>query len=368
MATAATSTDAVACFNFATNHAKIFLFAPSPDQVSAVASFISLGALPRSLTFFARNTFSPGLDRFFRNYRVPISALFSAISRAGTVLALRVQNISLSDPKVYESFAGTVGALEELSIIGCELCEPAMKAVAQALRENRSLVRFAANLLGSPAASLLLSSVQSRGTLRRLELLRSSLPPEDAHRLSSLLSQRGCCLQSLNVHWNNLHSAGAIILAEEGLSRNRTLVMLDVGQNQIGVEGARAICRALYRSRELRELRLYNNALGVKGAEEVRGLLESNRSITSMSLSENQFGDAGAAEIAKGLGRTRTLAVLDLNENQIAEVGATSLARAVLGNSSLLRITMRGNDLGPAGRKALVAAANAKKLQVEVTF
>ena len=162
-----------------------------------------------------------------------------------------------------------------------------------------------------------------------LDLGGNQIGAEGARALASLSA-----LTSLYLGGNQIGAEGARALAS--LS---TLTLLDLGGNQIGDDGAQAL--ALLSA--LTSLHLGGNQIGDEGAR----ALASLSALTSLYLGGNQIGDDGAQALAL----LSALTSLDLSGNQIGAEGARALASLL----ALTSLHLGGNQIGDAGARALAS-------------
>ena len=106
-------------------------------------------------------------------------------------------------------------------------------------------------------------------------------------------------------------------------------------------------------------LNLRNNQFGVEGAKAIALALSSSK-IKDISLSNNQIGDEGAKALALALSSSK-LKGISLSNNQIGDEGAKALALA-LPSSEVTFLDLQNNQIGNKGAKALAAAAPRTKL------
>lgn len=151
---------------------------------------------------------------------------------------------------------------------------------------------------------------------------------------------------------------------------------LDLGDNRLGVEGARALAEAqppglralhLVRTRPddagvavlarsglmvgLRVLSLGGNNLAAVAAKTLAAAPAAG-GLRVLDLTANRLGDAGAISLARSPHLGELLA-LDLAENGIGDGGAVALAQSQsLGG--LLALDLRANPIGPAARNRLL--------------
>jgi Leucine-rich repeat (LRR) protein len=116
--------------------------------------------------------------------------------------------------------------------------------------------------------------------------------------------------------------------------------VLNLRNNQFGVEGAKAIALALSSSK-IKDISLSNNQIGDEGAKALALALSSSK-LTFFGLNNNQIGDEGAKALASALPSSE-VTFLDLHSNQIGDEGAKSLA-AALPRTKLTYLNLRHNQ------------------------
>ena len=151
---------------------------------------------------------------------------------------------------------------------------------------------------------------------------------------------------------------------------NRVLTILNLYNNSIGAEGAKAIADALKSgSTVLTDLNLRATHIGTEGAKAIVDALSSGRAVLStLHLGENGLGDEGAIAIAKAMEVNAVLTDLNLWENQIGPEGAMAVAGALQsGKAVLTSLDLSWNELDAEAGKALAASlavhAALKKLE-----
>ena len=98
---------------------------------------------------------------------------------------------------------------------------------------------------------------------------------------------------------------------------NSTLTYLDLGDNSIGAEGARALAEMLPGNATLTTLYLGWNSIGPEGARALAELLPGNSTLKALDLYGNSIGAEGARALAEMLAGNSTLTTLDLSDNFI---------------------------------------------------
>ena len=134
----------------------------------------------------------------------------------------------------------------------------------------------------------------------------------------------------------------------------RALTSLDLGGNQLGVEGSTLIARAIRQSDRLRLLWLDNNKIGAAGGSAIAKALKENESITMIDISNNMLAldvkrfslDLHAVkELAAAVKINKTLKFLYLKGNQIGLSGGKMLKESLRENKSIQAIDLKDNEL-----------------------
>ena len=81
-----------------------------------------------------------------------------------------------------------------------------------------------------------------------------------------------------------------------------SLTKIWVGGNKLGDEGAIVLCDALHESKvtKVQELDMGHNEIGPAGAKAVASTAAAVASVTSVDLSDNEIGPAGAKALIDG--------------------------------------------------------------------
>jgi Ras of Complex, Roc, domain of DAPkinase/Leucine rich repeat/Leucine Rich repeat len=169
-------------------------------------------------------------------------------------------------------------------------------------------------------------------SLQALSLMGCGVQDDDCDLLGKIVG-----LTSLNLWDNQIGVEGAKAIAQQLPG----LTSLHLWHNQIGDEGAKAIAQELS---GLTFLNLWENQIGVNGAKEIAERLSR---LTSLHLWHNQIGDEGAKAIAQELSG---LTSLDLGSNKIGDEGAKAIAQELSGLTSL---HLWHNQIGVEGAKAI---------------
>ncbi|KAL2082731.1 hypothetical protein ACEWY4_022549 [Coilia grayii] len=158
-------------------------------------------------------------------------------------------------------------------------------------------------------------------------------------------------LKVLRIHQSRVDDEKCRLLVNYLLD-HPALLELNLSHNLIGDRGARAIGKLLNRSC-LHILSVYDNQIRGPGAQALGHALSKNTSLLSLNLRLNRLGDEGGQAIAQALVKNQTLLSLHLGSNQLSEPTAIVLSQALAKNSTLKSINLSCNRLGVDGGKVL---------------
>ncbi|CAM9248758.1 unnamed protein product [Heterosigma akashiwo] len=150
--------------------------------------------------------------------------------------------------------------------------------------------------------------------------------------------------------------AGALVA-----SSGRRPLRLDLGGNLIGPHGARCLREAVAGGGlpPLSRLNLYNCGLGVAGALHLADLLRdpaAAAALEELELGSNEVGEEGARALAAALPRCPALRKLHLSYNRLGEGGARALAEALPRCPALRGLGLSSNGVGEEAKAAVRAA------------
>jgi hypothetical protein len=114
------------------------------------------------------------------------------------------------------------------------------------------------------------------------------------------------------------------MLVDYGLSKNKSVEVLDLHANRLSGMCAMSLAR----------------------------LLQENNSIQVLNLANNRVSDECIVAIAESLPYNKRLQELDVRSTCISEAGLEILAKAVMNTESLRSVFIWGNECGPAAAAA----------------
>ena len=158
-------------------------------------------------------------------------------------------------------------------------------------------------------------------------------------------------LQSLNLNLTEIDIAGAKALAPH-LGKLTQLQSLDLGGNSIGA-GVKALAPHLGKLTQLQSLNLGGNSIEITGVKALAPHLGKLTQLQSLNLGGNSIEIAGVKALAPHLGKLTQLQSLNLESNKIGAVGIKALAPHLGTLTQLQSLNLGGNSIEIAGVKAL---------------
>ena len=235
--------------------------------------------------------------------------------------------------------------IHTLHLIGNEIGPDGARAIAEALRGNRSL--------------------------KALAIKSAALGPKGAKHFADLLaaaegSDEACVLETLDLGANLIEDEGARALGE-ALATNGHLQTLGLYGSNIRTEGATALGQALRTNTALKTLYLVNNALGPKGAQALAKALPANLGLEKLYAAGCGIGDVGASWLLHALERNAFLTELSFGvgdwhwegHDRVKELLARNKAWAGSVNRDLLALYAGGGKGGGAREEKLEKALDA---------
>ncbi|KAG8785188.1 hypothetical protein FRC20_001275 [Serendipita sp. 405] len=140
-------------------------------------------------------------------------------------------------------------------------------------------------------------------------------------------------LKTLDLRGNDLRNGVSSI--SQVLKRNRTLKILNLAENKIGVDGLVSVADALKYNNSLETLDLSRNPCcgpGVEGITSLRTAFTLNTSLKRLFLSSTSLTSEGAIMLAEFLPESSSLLHLDLTQNPLDIAGVMALSNGLKAN------------------------------------
>ena len=247
-------------------------------------------------------------------------------SLADGIVTMDMGQSQISDGKC-KSIAALLVDFDDSAVLAVDLsqnmigCDGAM-SLAQALEMNDRVtaLNLSHNFIAG-SGSERLGNALARSALRRLDLSHNPLGTRGLNAIGTAISLPAAnVLRSLKLTDVKLDAVGARALAS-GLSANRGLRVLSMGNNPLRPSGAVQLARAIV-----------TNTTAKKGA-----------GITALDLSYSGMGDGPVAVLARGLKAGASLRRLDLSHNKIQTAGAAGLAAMMAVHTGLQMLVLDHN-------------------------
>ncbi|CAF1332763.1 unnamed protein product [Adineta ricciae] len=166
-----------------------------------------------------------------------------------------------------------------------------------------------------------------------------------------------------SIHLNDCNlSTDALQALLHGLVTNTTCKTLELKGNGIQGAGTEALAKVLRRNQTLRNLRLEWNQIGAMNSPAFSvfcDALADNKSVIELDLRNNDINHVGASELATALKRNTTLRALDLRWNNVGLIGGRALLTLCQTNATLEDLQLIGNNI-PDDTMQSIANAIAK--------
>ncbi|CAF1067358.1 unnamed protein product, partial [Didymodactylos carnosus] len=198
------------------------------------------------------------------------------------------------------------------------------------------------------------TALMTNQTLTTLDLADNKISADGAKAIATALMTNQT-LTTLDLGYNQISADEATAIAA-ALMTNQTLTTLNLWNNQISADGAKAIATALMTNQTLTTLNLWNNQISADGAKAIAAALMTNQTLTTLDLGYNQISADGATAIATALMTNQTLTTLDLGYNQISADEAKAIATALMTNQTLTTLDLEDNSISADGAKAIATA------------
>ncbi|CAF4558765.1 unnamed protein product, partial [Didymodactylos carnosus] len=145
------------------------------------------------------------------------------------------------------------------------------------------------------------------------------------------------------------------------LKINKTVISLNISNNNISNEGVTSIVDALKINKTVFSLYVSNNNISNEGATSIADALKINTTLKNLDISHNKISNEGATSIADALKTNKTLKWLDISHNNISNEGAISIADALKINTTLEWLYMSNNNISNEGATSIADALKMNK-------
>ncbi len=227
------------------------------------------------------------------------------------------------------------------------------EALGSMLVSNRSIqtILLSQNMIGDDGLKSLVEGLRGNHVVATLGLSDNDIHASGVQALS--FSFRDTCITHLDLARNPISDEGAVLIAK---FLPNTLIVLDLSDCGVGLEGAKAIATALESNVTLTRLYLDGNQVSVSGGSVLACALCNHPSMVEFSLANCEIRDEGAVSFGEVLGKSKSIQMLCLDGNNIGPVGAMAVAQGLEGKNVLTHLEMSENPIGDKGVTSIVKA------------
>ncbi|XP_071087938.1 leucine-rich repeat-containing protein 74A-like isoform X1 [Haliotis cracherodii] len=159
----------------------------------------------------------------------------------------------------------------------------------------------------------------------------------------------------LDLSDNNMGPVGVMYIAEM-MQANRHLIELNLSQTNPCRSGLGALAETLRLNNSIRVLKLEENDIDHTDALDIASIIKSCPKLQELHLGHNRLGAAGGKVIAEALITSTGLRTLDLQWNHLRRESAVELSKALAKNKSLKLLNVAWNGFAKEGCLALAKA------------
>ncbi|XP_053577992.1 NACHT, LRR and PYD domains-containing protein 12 isoform X2 [Bombina bombina] len=191
-------------------------------------------------------------------------------------------------------------------------------------------------------------------SLINLDLGMNNLEDTGLKLLCDALANRNCPIQELRLYRCGLTSASCGDLSLI-LIKNKCLINLDLGENALFNKGMKLLSEGLmHPDCMLQELKLSNCKLSAISCKDISSVCVTNNSLITLDLCNNSLDDVGVKFLHDGLTHPNcTLRHLRLYNCDLTSSSCEYFNSVIVKNKSLLSLDLGNNDLEDAGLRLL---------------
>ena len=250
---------------------------------------------------------------------------------------------------------------KEINLANCDYADKDLEALLPIFEESSSLrvLILRKNNLNLEDGTIATALSNSKN-LHTLCLGDNEIGLEGAKHLTRLLVTNQPTITTLNLCNCRLGDDGANEIAD-ALAKNKSLKSIELCSNFITQEGGVKLFDALIHNETLTTLNLQNNCIGDVAARHLAQTLVTNRSLRNINIGGCKIGDEGAEYIGQALKQPSTLKRLWIHQNLIGDGGAQALLRGLAENFTLEKLWFNGCLIGPKSYMAILKALEGRE-------
>ncbi|GMH80133.1 hypothetical protein TrST_g12153 [Triparma strigata] len=200
-------------------------------------------------------------------------------------------------------------------------------------------LRLGDNRLTDASLVPILEGTERMKSLVLLELHENDMDKKGAEALRRLLTSPTCKLEELTLDHTDVDDAECCLLMDS-LCENTTLKRLTMSNNLIGQGEALNTCQPGLTT----------------GPEAVAKMLRINKTLLELDLSWNSIMGDSAVDLAAAVAENSTLQILNLKQNSFSEHASQELGRSLIDNKGLQVLDLSYNQVSIRGAMVLATA------------
>jgi Ran GTPase-activating protein (RanGAP) involved in mRNA processing and transport len=218
----------------------------------------------------------------------------------------------------------------------------------QLIRRNKTITSLclAGNAFGRNAAAArdILESMCSNTALQQLDLSVCGLGDRGISVLADALVSRNASILEVNLSENEITSVGVRALIDDNVEAMKILTKLRLVCNPIRSEGVTILAKALGRNAipNLQELDLFRCGIEDDGIGALVLALEQNTSLQILNLAGNNFGEQGFMALAESLPNIKGLQQIGFTDNAGLRTTLPLILAGFRKNTSLVKVHIVG--------------------------
>ena len=216
--------------------------------------------------------------------------------------------------------------------VGEEDC--AQLALLIANTDTLERLDIARNSLSSNSVASIMEGLLQNCTIQHLSMYGSHFSEENCMSLGSLLQQAECQLVELDISECNISGEGAEHLAAALTNNHSLAVLMNISYNPIGDIGATAFGDMVRNNTVLTRLHLNGCGITSEGCVQLAAGLTENTTLQTFWMS---VGVEGAKALSKAIEENKTLSWLRLDDDDSLGEGVDSLLATLSNNTTLQR-------------------------------
>ncbi|XP_062324347.1 dynein regulatory complex subunit 5 [Osmerus eperlanus] len=219
--------------------------------------------------------------------------------------------------------------LFEFTYRDCESLSKALKSC-----KTLKVLRLHQSKVDDEKCRILVNQLLDHPTLKELNLSHNLIGDRGARAIGKLINQSK--LETLDIYDNSIHAPGAQALAH-ALSKNATLLSLNMRLNRLGNEGGQAIGQSLLKNHTLLHLHLGSNEMSKPTAVVLSQVLVHNKTLKSINLSCNRLGVDGGKVLEEGMSHNTTVMECDIRLTEVGQESDYCINQVVRNNQNRAR-------------------------------